>query len=855
LRRYPVRRGHVSRAAAIATVSLACLFAAGASAAPSTGSISGLVTDSHGAPLPGVAVSAIGLQGQPMTAVTAADGSYTIASLADSAYWVLFAPPSSATLPDPDNYLSQYYAGVADRAGPPPVVVSGTANTTGIDAELQPGGAITGTVTDSAGDPVAGAAIELYAPGSARPQRVSADTASDGSYSIDRLPAGYYAVEVQNYSNADYLPTFFGGTAVAAGAFGVAVGAGATESRVDIRALQGAELTGRVTDASASPVTGESVTPIDASGSFAASATTAADGTYELAGLPSGSYRVEFSPAITPAPTGLGGQLVNYLAQFYDGVASAADATPVEATDGAITPNIDAKLAVGGEIQGTVTDAAHEALADAQVVVYQSDGSQVGGATTASDGTYTVAALPSGIYKLGVSGFAETPDAVPGFAPSFYGASTLAAATPISVSAGSAATGVDVQVTTGAVISGTIEDALGTPLAQTTATAYDAAGTAVASAVTAPFLGTYSIGGLAAGTYRVGFAGAGSAPQSVGGVTVASGGSHGGVDVQMQPGGDVAGSVTAASGAPISGVEVTLTDAAGSSAGATSTSSDGSFDIGALASGTYRIAFVNEAGQTVIAPAYYGGSSLADAAPVSVTQSETTRVSNMTLTLITGGISGVVTDKSGKPLSGAAATVYDTSGNVVGASRATASDGSYSIDGLDPGFYRVGFSHGGYVAQLYADASSLSASQAFYVAPAQTASGIDAALSAAPPQLETIPNPLPSVTLGPLVLLRATTRTRLVHGHRFSLALTCLAATGCDVRATATLKRHGHRTVVAVGAIHLEGISNGRITLRLRPVGIKLFRGEHGHMRVTVRLAVSASGAPTMRDSESVVIV
>ncbi|HEY5390244.1 MAG TPA: carboxypeptidase-like regulatory domain-containing protein, partial [Solirubrobacteraceae bacterium] len=251
------------------------------------------------------------------------------------------------------------------------------------------------------------------------------------------------------------------------------------------------------------------------------------------------------------------------------------------------------------------------------------------------------------------------------------------------------------------------------------------------------------------------------------------------------------------------------------------------------------------------------GSNLATATPVSVAQGQTTTAPNAALTLVSGAISGAVTDGSGRALAGAIVTAYDTAGNVV-RSATTAADGSYSIAGLNPGFYRVGFGHGGYDAQMYSNAASFDASQAFYVAPAQTASGIDAALTPAPgspQQPEAIANPLPSVTLGPFLLLAATTRTRLAHGHRFSLALTCLDAGGCDVRATASLKRHGHRTVVAVGAIALQGASNGRITLRLRPVGIKLFRREHRHLRVTVRVAVGASGAPTMSDSESVVIV
>jgi hypothetical protein len=847
---------------------LSGLLAVAGSAAASSGSISGVVSDSRGVPIAGIEVVASGPGNEVASAVTAADGSYTISSLAAGAYWVLFEPPPASAAHDPDNYLSQYEAGVVTGSGSPPVTVQGGAVTSGIDAALRAGGTITGTVTDSADAPIQGATVVVAGLDRAGPPGVvSPDTASDGSFAVDRLPSGYYTVEAANHSGAAFLPTYFGETATASGAFGVAVSAGATTSGVAIRALPGAEISGSVTDGSGDPVGGEHVTAFDPSGSaVGASASSAADGSYLLAGLPSGSYRLEFNAPV-PAPI-LDTPAPNYLTQFYDGAGSLAGAAPVSATAGSVTPNIDVRLAAGGEIQGTVTDASNKPIASADVTAYRSDGTSAASTGTASDGTYTLAALPAGAYRVGVTDQSASP---PGHAPAFYGGSSLAGAATITVSEGAAKTGIDLQQAAGAVIAGTIEDSAGRPIDGATANAYDAAGDVVAGARDSPPTGAYSIGGLPAGTYRVGFEATGGdyAPQSVSGVTVASGAAQGGIDVQLAAGGHLAGSATTTSGAPISGLAVVLYDAGGSIAGFTTTLSDGAFQVTALGSGSYRIGFANQLSQPLVEPTFFGGSTLAAATPVAVSAGATTTVPNTELALVTGAVSGVVTDTSGEALADATVTLYDTSGNVVGPTTTTAADGSYSIAGVAPGFYRVGFSRGGYSAQLYSaqlysHASSLPASQAFYVAAAQTASGVDAALAPAPaaPGAAVQPPPsqplapiLPSVTLGRFLLLTATARAKLSHSHTFSVALRCLDAAGCDVRATASVRRHRRRVVIAAGAVRLKASANGRVKLRLTPTGVRLFRRDHDRLRVTVRVAIGVSAAASFSDSESLLVV
>jgi protocatechuate 3,4-dioxygenase beta subunit len=875
------RRATVAaRALAIAVAVLLCLLVGTAVASTPSGSISGVVRSQNGAPIAGVEVVVDTGSSSP-SAFTAADGSYMVNGLAAGSYWVYFAPSNSQPGSDADNYVAQYYEGRDPGSGAPPVSVSGGTNTPGIDATLITGGKVTGVVTDATGTPVAGANVTATAyDGGVATGSGSAQTAVDGSFTINQLPSGYYLVEAMAPTGANDLGDYFGGTTSPAGAFAVAVVAGSTSAGVDLRMPAGGQITGRVRDSSGTPVEGEVVIVQHEAGEELEGTRTAADGTYDLAGLATGSYDVSFNPPNSPPGPGPG-PASNYVTQFYDDVGSIAGATPVSVTAGGITSSIDAQVAAGGVIEGTVTDTSGQLITDAYVSVYATDGTLLNAVYANADGAYAIAALPTGTYKIGVVQqlLSLTPGPSP-YAPAYYGGTSLATASTISVNAGDTTRGIDMKQATGAVISGTVEDGSGNPLGDIAATAYDAAGEAVGDAGTSSLTGNYSIVGLPAGTYRVGFTSLTNvgdfAPQFSGGAstlasaqtfTVSLGGTAGSVDAQMAPGGEIAGSVTDASGAPIGRLFVNLYDSSGALVGGTEASSDGAFDIPDVGSGTYRVGFSNWPGTTLIENAFYGGATLAAATPISVGAGATTTISNTTLTLVSGAISGVVTDASGNPLAAATVTVYDANGSVVRSGTATASDGTYSIGSLDPGFYRVGFSHGGYVGQMYPDASSFSASQLFYVAAAQTATGIDAALAPAPtapagateppapqqPNTETITPP--SVSLGRWLLLTATTRATRARGHAFSVRLTCLIGGGCDVRASASIMRHGHRVVVASGGIRLHGLSPGRITLRLRPVGLKIFRRDHRRMRVTVRVAIGVSGAANMTDSESVLVV
>jgi len=124
-------------------------------------------------------------------ATTDASGGYTIAGLAAGSYYVEFRA-TARTL----NYVAQFYPEKASAAEAQPVAVAAPGTTAGIDAQLQPGGQISGTVTVAATHAplsfVAACATPLGSP--AETEDICGITGSNGTYTIQNLPGGSFTV-------------------------------------------------------------------------------------------------------------------------------------------------------------------------------------------------------------------------------------------------------------------------------------------------------------------------------------------------------------------------------------------------------------------------------------------------------------------------------------------------------------------------------------------------------------------------------------------------------------------------------------------------------------------------------------
>ena len=104
------------------------------------------------------------------------------------------------------------------------------------------------------------------------------------------------------------------------------------------------------------------------------------------------------------------------------------------------------RLALGGKISGRVTAAdTGQPFTDGSVAVYDAEGQQVGTASIATDGSYTVLdGLATGSYRVGVIPNAGS------YGTSFYGSGvTLQSARSVALTAPNTASGIDIVMLRG----------------------------------------------------------------------------------------------------------------------------------------------------------------------------------------------------------------------------------------------------------------------------------------------------------------------------------------------------------------------------------------------------------------------
>jgi hypothetical protein len=320
-----------------------------------------------------------------------------------------------------------------------------------VNASLLSAGGITGTVTAAEdGSPLEG--VQVIARDSNSNQSY-AGTDIDGAYDIGGLTPGTYSVcfdalnTLGGLSSTGYLDQCFDNVAwdgqsdPTGVTFTVAAGTAVAGKNAALDV--GGAISGTVTASVGSdPVPGVSVEVWSATGDgIVGRAQTGDDGTYQVLGLPSSAtgYAVCFrTDQLQSPPTG-------YVGECYDNAAWDQDSsapntsTLVPVTAGAETSSIDADLAAGAGIGGTVTAAADGApLTDVGVTIFDGTGTQIAFRFTDADGAYLVSGLPasgSG-YSVcfdpssGLAGYsAECYDNVPWDGAGLPGGVTAVAAT------------------------------------------------------------------------------------------------------------------------------------------------------------------------------------------------------------------------------------------------------------------------------------------------------------------------------------------------------------------------------------------------------------------------------------------
>jgi protocatechuate 3,4-dioxygenase beta subunit len=635
------------------------------------------------------------------------------------------------------RYLSnavEFYDGKFSAATANLVSVHNGADTPGIDVSL---GSISGTVTEAGtAKPLQGVCVNV-SPASVTWNPVGyACTDQNGRYVVGPLAAGQYVVEF-NDPSGPHLEQWYSGKSSAATADLVAVTAGATTGQVDVAMAVGGQITGTIIDgAGKQPLANVCVDVLFANSQeyVGSSRCTNDSGVYRTPGLPTGDYKLRFAAAAgTP-----------YVAQWYNDQNSFDAANAVHLTAGTDTNGINASLAKGGSISGTITDAATgQPISNVCAQAFTGTDVLVASDCTDATGTYTTAGLPTGTYYVY---FVEYFGAQ-GYQAKWYdNATDLASAKAVAVTANNTTSGISAALSIGGTISGTVTDTVTqAPLAGICISAFDNVSSNFGYGCT-DSAGHYQTSGVPTGSYTVRFSGAtgpylnqyyGATDANPTGqaVSVTTGQDTSAIDIALAKGSVISGTVTdSASGLPVSNVCVSVSPADTGTYYPDSvpcSGPDGRYTTAGLPTGSYDLIFSNDGGRYVT-QWYSAAATAAGATAVSVLLG--TDLTGINAKMVLGGtIAGTVT-AAGQPASGICATIYNPDGSFAGNGGCTDANGHYASAAVPAGTYKVGFQDpsGTYIGQFFNGKATLATADAVAITAGATTPNINAALSGVP---------------------------------------------------------------------------------------------------------------------------
>jgi protocatechuate 3,4-dioxygenase beta subunit len=354
-------------------------------AGATTGWISGSVTAAGAGPLGGICVNANGIDSTvgSGSAITAADGTYTIKGLAPGSYDVEFYPSGCG-----NDYVTQFWNNQPGPGSANAVLVTVGSTVPGINAAMVGTGAISGIVTDLNGTDLPDICVTAIRTGISR-RTISA---TDGTYTITGVIPGSYDVEFSNGcgNSGDYANQWWDEEPEPDSAVPVSVAAESTVPGINAAMVDGGEISGTVV-LNAFGGYGLAYICVTASGTDGTlgfgSAITAGDGTYAITGLTPGSYVVEFSNGC--------GNSGDYVTQ-YDNAGPVTD----QGNYNTLGDSGETIMVEGGEIAGNVTAASDSSDLLQGICVTATGTGGSGSATTASNGYYQISGLLPGSYDV-----------------------------------------------------------------------------------------------------------------------------------------------------------------------------------------------------------------------------------------------------------------------------------------------------------------------------------------------------------------------------------------------------------------------------------------------------------------------
>ena len=565
-------------------------------ALPTGGVLSGVATGARHQGLGGICVQSSSPEGNQVR--TASNGAYSMTQLFTGSYDVGFVGGCGNQV----SVAPQAYRGDPTFDAPRPVQVTAGRTTAGIDATLQPGGVITGHVTDQAGRPLSRICVSVagVTGGGGDGDFGDLEVTTNGFYRAKNLPPGQYSVsfigalsrQIGCVASGRYAEQDFRARNTGATPDLVSVPGGVITSGIDAALAPAGAISGVVRNRAGHRVANTCVTATDPRTQATGFALAGGHGKYNISGIPAGRYRVEFAQC----ESGFNGVSSNYASQWYRNRASAASATTVVVTAAHTTPRIDAALTRGGSITGQVVfgpDNRPVSFVCVFALTGNSGGASMG--LTDRDGRYLISGLNTGVYQL------EFEPCSP--------ENTLAGQlrlTPVRVVAGRSVSGIDARVSVGGSVSGVVS-------AQLAHSVRPAPGACVLVLATrAGYLSTAALAGqggsylatnLAAGKYLIftGYPGCSNdspalAPRFFAKlVQVTARQTTTGVSTTLRPDGGIAGLVRGPGHTPVAGIcaeAVPLSDGLSSGLGTViGVSTAGGYTITDLAPGEYKVRF------------------------------------------------------------------------------------------------------------------------------------------------------------------------------------------------------------------------------------------------------------------------
>ncbi|MBX3050534.1 MAG: carboxypeptidase regulatory-like domain-containing protein [Caldilineaceae bacterium] len=489
-----------------------------------TGSIGGRITGYQGDPLANARISAllgerqsdgtVQWKGAGMTQ-TDGDGLYRLSNLMPGAY-LIHADPREA----PFVYLEQFYLDAATIDAATSITLTAGQELDGIDLQLLPAQRIAGRVSGPEGQPLQHICPTLWHIGANGqwqkfPLVSQIETNLQGEYRYGVIPDGSYRLGFRDcFPQGIYASEYYSDVYDFEDAFTLELGPKGYFHDVDARLELRSHIKGRVTNAQGEGVPDVSVAALyqptegPSAGDWipAGSTTSNSDGFYDVGNLEQDTYRLLFNDT---------GEHERYLTEYYDNAYKVEEATSVPVGHSETITGIDIVLTYGGWITGKATNGTGAPVGDVIVSAWRLRQElshtpvwvSVSWDDTDAAGRYTIRHLEPGIYRV------LFDDSELGrYAPQYFqNVPVIEAATDVQVQRDSGTPDIDATLSRATSIAGKLTDGKGKPAAGVVVAAYQWITDTESRWLPVRYAdsdaqGTYFLGGLGVGIYRVGFA-------------------------------------------------------------------------------------------------------------------------------------------------------------------------------------------------------------------------------------------------------------------------------------------------------------------------------------------------------------